>query len=433
MNFHSTRTSEIKISFREAVQQGLAPDKGLFIPERIPKLEKSFFERLETMSELEIAFEVLSPYTEGTLDPQQLKDILKKTLSFPLPAVKVSEGIYSLELFHGPTQAFKDVGARFMANCLAAFRKKKKKVTVLVATSGDTGSAVASGFFGVDGVEVKILFPKGKVSAYQEHQMTSLGRNIQAIEVDGSFDDCQTLVKQAFLDEKLRDRLSLSSANSINIARFLPQMLYYFFSYKQLRPLLHSKKWLVSVPSGNFGNLTAGLYAKHMGLPIDRMVAANNANDPFYLYWKTGKYKPKASVPTYSNAMDVGAPSNFERIQSLYQDDWRKLKQDIAASRFSDQQTVETIKKVYHEHHYTLDPHGAVGYLALREYMDNESIGTFLETAHPNKFESVVRIALPKFKAPETDLSLCQKISMSRTYGDFRNWLLQTNITKHEA
>ena len=311
MNYISTRKNDEKVSFKEAVINGLSNNGGLYFPEIIPQLPISFFDKIENLEDNEIAFKVLYPFIKGSLTAVQLKALITETINFPIPVVSVEKDIFALELFHGPTQAFKDVGARFMSRCLSHFyADKKEAITILVATSGDTGSAVANGFFNLPGVSVKILFPKGKVSPYQEYQMTGLGKNIKAIEVDGTFDDCQKLVKEAFNDNQLRKEISLSSANSINIARLLPQMLYYFFAYKQLKLKLKDKDLVVSVPSGNLGNLTAGLLAKNMGLPIKRFIAAHNANDSFNQYLKTGRLKKKASILTYSNAMDVGNPSN---------------------------------------------------------------------------------------------------------------------------
>lgn len=423
MNYISTRHNNEQISFKEATLNGLAKDGGLYIPNHIPSLPKSFFENIENLSNFDIAFTVLKDFVGNSLTDEQLKSVISQTLSFPLPTIKVNKNIYALELFHGPTQAFKDIGARFMSRCLSYFNHGKE-VVVLVATSGDTGSAVANGFYNVSGVSVKILFPKGKVSPFQEYQMTSLGKNIQAIEVDGTFDDCQALVKQAFNDVDLRQKIALSSANSINVARFLPQMLYYFIAYKQLKSALSDKKLVVSVPSGNFGNLTAGIIAKKMGLPIHRFIAANNANDTFFNYLNTGNYKPKPSVQTLSNAMDVGAPSNFERILHLYNNDLEAIKNDISAYTFDDQATLIEIENCFKTNHYLLDPHGAVGKLALHNNLKTDEIGLFLETAHPQKFSSVIQQVIPDFKTESVDLSICSKIEIQNNYKSLCNLLV---------
>ena len=416
MNFINTKDHNEKVSFKEATLTGLAANKGLYVPETIPLMLNSFFESIEQLENVELAFQVMFPYVKDSLAEEQLRQILKETLSFPIPVVEVSKHVYALELFHGPTQAFKDVGARFMSRCLSQFMSQQNGITVLVATSGDTGSAVAHGFYNVKGVTVKILFPKGKISLFQEYQMTSLGNNIHAIEVDGTFDDCQSLVKQAFSDRNLNRKLQLSSANSINVARVLPQMLYYFFAYKQLKSRINNKRWIVSVPSGNFGNLTAGLLARNMGLPIHKFVAANNANDTFYQYWQTGEYIPKPSVVTCSNAMDVGVPSNFERIMHLYESNYEAIKNDILASSFSDKATLKEIQETYQKTDYILDPHGAVGLLALKQYLDDNSLGVFLETAHPRKFEAVVKKAIPTYPIQEVSLNNCSKVTIDNSY-----------------
>lgn len=423
MNYLNTKDNTEIVSFKQATVKGLGNNKGLFVPENIPQLSADFFETIEQKSDLEIGMEVMFPFVDGSLSEVELKHILEQTLSFPLPVNEIRENVSVLELFHGPTQAFKDIGAKFMAGCLSAFQQNAK-VTVLVATSGDTGSAVANGFYEVSGVEVKVLFPKGKVSAYQEKQMTGLGKNITAIEVDGVFDDCQTLVKQAFSDEELNKALQLSSANSINVARFLPQMLYYFLAYKQVKAKLNGKPWWVSVPSGNFGNITAGLIAQKMGLPVAKFIAANNANDAFYQYQKTGEYKPQASVATYSNAMDVGAPSNFERVQYLFDSDVQKLAKKMDSATYSDQETLDKITSEKNLSNYLLDPHGAVGLLALEAKIPADAYGTFLATAHPQKFESVVKKAIPDFPVVEVDLSACKKVQMKNDFAEFKAFLM---------
>ena len=425
MNFISTRNNEERVSFKEAMINGLSNNGGLYFPESIPQLPAVFFENIEQLENNEIAFQALLPFVTDSLADEQLKSIIADTINFPTPVVQVEKNIYCLELYHGPTQAFKDVGARFMSRCLSHFYAgNNETVTILVATSGDTGSAVANGFYDLPGVNVKILFPKGKISPYQEYQMTSLGKNISAIEVDGTFDDCQKLVKQAFNDQALRRRMALSSANSINIARLLPQMLYYFFAYKQLKSKLDNAKLVVSVPSGNLGNITAGLIAKHMGLPVDRFIAAHNANDTFHQYLKTGEFVKKDSVLTYSNAMDVGDPSNFERIEYLYKNDLKALKNDVGSGRFDDMQTIQEMKQCAANNNYILDPHGAVGILALSENLKENSIGVFLETAHPQKFSEIIVKAIPDYRSKEVDLKDCEKIKMNNRYGDFYDLLV---------
>lgn len=424
MNYISTRKNNEKVSFKEAVLNGLSNNGGLYFPESIPQLPISFFEKIENLSDNEIAFQVIQPFVKGSLTDEQLKTIITDTINFPTPIVPVNNNIFSLELFHGPTQAFKDIGARFMSRCLSHFyNDKNESVTILVATSGDTGSAVANGFFNIPGVSVKILFPKGKVSPYQEYQMTGLGKNILAIEVDGTFDDCQKLVKEAFNDSELRSKMTLSSANSINIARLIPQMLYYFFAYKQLKSKLNNKQLVISVPSGNLGNLTAGLLAKHIGLPVARFIAAHNANDTFNQYLKTGKFIKKDSVLTYSNAMDVGDPSNFERIEYLYNKNLNRLKEDVSSNRFNDTLTIEEIKNCYLQNNYILDPHGAIGKLALSENLNKNEIGVFLETAHPQKFSEIMVKAIPSYKSDVVDLNDCRKINMKKQYTELRKIL----------
>lgn len=420
MKYISTRNQAEIVSFEEAVVKGLAQNKGLFVPQHIPLLPVDFFNNMNTRSNEDIACELLSFFTKESIDAVSLEAIVAQTLSFPTPIVPIKDNIYALELFHGPTQAFKDVGARFMSRCLAHF-VKNKKVTILVATSGDTGSAVANGFFEVEGVEVVILFPKGKVSPYQEYQMTSLGKNIQVLEVEGTFDDCQSLVKQAFDDENLNSQRNLSSANSINIARLLPQMLYYFFAYKDLLST-QPKELLFSVPSGNLGNLTAGILAKKMGLPAN-FLAAMNTNDTFDLYLKSGNYSPKSSVFTYSNAMDVGAPSNFERLEYLYKGQWELMQAEIQSLSVDNVTTVQQMQQVYEQNNYILDPHGAVGMYCLEQKLKEGQTGIFLETAHPKKFEQIVRKAIPSFPNAVVDLGGCQKTTIRKNYEDLRDFL----------
>lgn len=391
MLYHSTNHRSSKVNFKEATIQGQAPDKGLYFPENIPLLPKKFIQDINSYSKEEIAYTVIQPYLSDVIPKNELERIVAETINFEFPLVKVKKNIFSLELFHGPTLAFKDVGARFMSRCLGYFVKNEnKKITVLVATSGDTGGAVANGFYNVDGVDVVILYPSGKVSSVQELQLTTLGKNITALEVDGTFDDCQQLVKHAFADEELNKKLFLTSANSINVARWLPQQFYYFFAYQQWAD--KNNPPLVSVPSGNFGNICAGLLAHVSGLPVQHFIAACNANNVVYNYLETGKYTAKKSVATLSNAMDVGNPSNFVRILELFDHKFNSLKNVMSSYSISDQETKAILKKVYLDTNYLLDPHGAVGYSGLEKYMQQHPglQGFFLETAHPVKFYDVV-------------------------------------------
>ena len=391
MQFYSLNNHSEKADFEVATIRGQAPDKGLYFPQEIPTLPKAWIEGIAGFSREEIALKVISPYVGDSIPTVELSGIVEQTVSFDFPLVPVSEGISSLELFHGPTLAFKDVGARFMSRCLGYFvRHLNRTITVLVATSGDTGGAVANGFYGVDGVDVVILYPSGKVSSVQEWQLTSLGKNISALEVKGTFDDCQRLVKQAFTDSDLNRALFLTSANSINVARWLPQQFYYFFAYQQWADKGHPP--VISVPSGNFGNICAGLLARRSGLPVAHFIAACNANDVVPAYLCSGHYQAKDAVATLSNAMDVGNPSNFVRILELFDQAFHPLKEVLSSCSISDEQTRQTIARVYDRHHYLLDPHGAVGYLALSQYLQEHpgQQGLFLETAHPVKFYDVV-------------------------------------------
>ncbi|MCB9201871.1 MAG: threonine synthase [Flavobacteriales bacterium] len=431
MKYFSLNHKSPKTSFKQAVINGIAPDKGLYFPENIPQLEHDFFEKIENYSNQEIAFKVIKPFIENEIPDEKLKEIIAETLSFDFPTIKVNETTYSLELFHGPTMAFKDVGAYFMARCLGYFNHidKSSHSTVLVATSGDTGGAVASGFLGVEGVQVVILYPSGKVSDIQEKQLTTLGQNINALEIDGVFDDCQDMVKIAFLDEDFRE-LNLTSANSINIARWLPQMFYYFFAYKQLKHL--GKELVVSVPSGNFGNICAGMLAQKMGLPIKQFIASTNINDTVPNYLNTGNYELRNSKPTISNAMDVGNPSNFIRIKELFEQSFSDLKQGLKSYSFTDAQTKEAMKELYNEYDYIADPHGAVGYLGLEKYKSeektNSEVGVFLETAHPCKFIDVVESTLNlKVEIPHKIAEIIDKKKVSvkaKSYEDLKAFLL---------
>lgn len=428
MKYYSLNHNAPKVSFQEAVIQGLATDKGLYFPESISSLSPNFFDTIENLSNEEIAFEAIKQFVGDEIPEVVLKEIIAETLCFDFPVVEVEKGIYSLELFHGPTMAFKDVGARFMSRCLSYFNKDKKdsKNTVLVATSGDTGGAVASGFLGVEGVEVIILYPSGKVSEIQEKQLTTLGQNIKALEVDGVFDDCQDMVKKAFLDESLKHK-NLTSANSINIARWLPQMFYFFFAYKALKK--HYKPLIFSCPSGNFGNICAGIIAKKMGLPLFHFVASTNINDTVPRFLIDGIYNPKPSKATISNAMDVGNPSNFIRIQEMYQNDLEQFKKDFSSYSFTDVETLEAMKSIYKTDGYIAEPHGAVGYLGLKKELDTNpnAIGVFLETAHPIKFLDVVEPALNvKLPIPTQIESVMHKEKVSvkiKTYEELKQFL----------
>ena len=391
MLYFSTNGKASKTDFKEATIRGQAPDKGLYFPEQIPSLPKDFIENISELSKEEIAYTVIRPYMGNTVPEKELKKIIEETVNFEFPLVPITSSIYSLELFHGPTLAFKDVGARFMSRCLGYFVKNNdKKLTVLVATSGDTGGAVANGFYDVDGVDVVILYPSGKVSSIQELQLTTLGKNITALEVDGSFDDCQQMVKSAFMDAELNEKLFLTSANSINVARWLPQQFYYFFAYQQWKN--KQEPPVIAVPSGNFGNICAGLLAYRSGLPVQHFIAACNANDSVVQYLLDGNYQSKKAVHTISNAMDVGDPSNFIRILQLFEHDFYSVKNILSSYSISDKETKETIEHVYSDYQYLLDPHGAVGYLALARYLEDHinQKGFFLETAHPVKFYDVV-------------------------------------------
>ncbi len=430
MLYHSTNHISSKVDFKEATIKGQSPDKGLYFPETIPQLQKNFIDNIDKYSKEEIAFNVIQPYVGNVIPKNELERIVTETINFDFPLVKVEENIFSLELFHGPTLAFKDVGARFMSRCLGYFVKNQnKKITVLVATSGDTGGAVANGFYNVDGVDVVILYPTGKVSSVQELQLTTLGKNITALEVDGTFDDCQHLVKQAFADEELNKKLFLTSANSINVARWLPQQFYYFFAYQQW----HDKNDLpvISVPSGNFGNICAGILAHLSGLPVQHFIAACNVNDVVHEYLKTENYIPKQSVATLSNAMDVGDPSNFVRILELFDHEFNSLKNVISSYSISDEETRSVVKEVYLNTNYLLDPHGAVGYLALKKYLRQHPHlqGIFLETAHPVKFYDVVEpIIQQPVPMPDAIKDLLKKkkqsIKMEFNYDAFKDYLL---------
>ncbi|MBR6978541.1 MAG: threonine synthase [Prevotella sp.] len=432
MKYYSTNKNAPLATLHEAVVKGLAPDRGLYMPERIKPLPNEFYDHIDTMSFQEISVAVADAFFGEDVAEDDLRRIVTDTLSFDCPVTKVDDNIYALELFHGPTLAFKDVGARFMARLLQYFIRQEEsgRVNVLVATSGDTGSAVANGFLGVDGIHVYVLYPKGKVSKIQECQFTTLGRNITAIEVDGVFDDCQALVKQAFLDADLNAHMRLTSANSINVARFLPQAFYYFNAYARMKALGKGDNMVMCVPSGNFGNITAGLFGHEMGLPIKRFIAANNTNDIFYQYLRTGKYEPKASQQTLANAMDVGDPSNFARVYDLYGGSHARVTAYIDGATYTDDDIRATMRECHDRTGYVLDPHGACGYQALRELLQPGETGVFCETAHPAKFkEKVDEILGTDIDIPERLAAFMKgqkkSVEMPRRFEDFKAYLLK--------
>lgn len=457
MKYYSTNRQAPEVSLSEAVIKGLAPDKGLYMPERINPLPQAFFDHIEDLSLQEIAFEVAKAFFGEDIPEDDLRHIVYDTLQFDIPLVKVNEQIYSLELYHGPTCAFKDVGARFMARLLSYFAKGKgqqnassqQTIHVLVATSGDTGSAVANGFLGVPGIDVTVLYPKGKVSLIQEKQFTTLGQNITAVEVDGVFDDCQRLVKEAFMDKELNEKFFLTSANSINVARFLPQAFYYFYAYAQLKKQLIKDAKLssldsvvVCVPSGNFGNICAGLFGAKMGLPVKRFIASNNANDIFFQYLQSSHYCPRATQATLANAMDVGDPSNFARIVNLYgggqqkaekiapEDAHEAITAEISGATYNDEQIKAAMRLALAKDGYVCDPHGACGYQALTDGLAEGEVGIFLETAHPAKFKDTVEAVINQEVAlPETLQKFMsgtkQSLPLSNKYDDFKAFLMQ--------
>ena len=441
MKYYSTNKTSPIATLEKAVVKGLAEDRGLYMPERIKPLSKEFYDNIERMSFQEIAYNVAECFFGEDIDAESLKQIVYDTLQFDCPVVKVTENIYTLELFHGPTLAFKDVGARFMARLLQYFLNKKgeyvvsgtntknNKVNVLVATSGDTGSAVANGFLGVEGIHVYVLYPKGKVSPIQECQFTTLGKNITALEIDGVFDDCQALVKNAFMDKELNEHMKLTSANSINVARFLPQAFYYFNAYARMKEKGMADNLVMCVPSGNFGNICSALFGKRMGLPVKRFIAANNANDIFYKYLQSGIYEPAASVQTIANAMDVGDPSNFARIYDLYGGSHKDICNDISGATYNDTQIAETMRMCYKATGYVLDPHGACGYQALADSLQENEVGVFCETAHPAKFKDTVdNILNTDIDIPERLQNFMkgkkQSIEMSKDFAEFKAYLM---------
>jgi len=431
MKYYSTNNKKLNVSFQEAVMKGLSPDGGLFMPEFIPQLEDSFINSLSKYSIREIGLEVAKQFIGDEIPINVLKNVIDDAINFDAPLVKLDDKISILELFHGPTLAFKDFGARFMARTMGYFlRDSEEELNILVATSGDTGSAVASGFYGVEGINVYLLYPSGKVSEIQEKQLTTFDKNITAIEIEGTFDDCQKLVKTAFLDDEINSKMKLSSANSINIARLIPQSFYYFNAYKQITK--KNKEIIFSIPSGNLGNLTAGLMAKKMGLPISKFIGATNSNSIFTEFIQSGKYEPRASVKTISNAMDVGAPSNLARIESLY-DEHSVILKDIASNTHNDMQTIDKMKEIFQKYNYTIDPHGAVGLLALEQYVAEEKLdnycGVVLETAHPAKFKDIVDSSLDcNIEIPKVLQKAIEKEKNSRflsaDYEEFKKYLM---------
>jgi threonine synthase len=429
MKYFSLNHNSKSTLFHDAVKRGLAPDRGLYFPETIPQLPQSFFDGIEKMSIPEMAYRVIKPYVGNQILKEKLMEIVSETLDFDFPIIAITDNIAALELFQGPTLAFKDVGARFMARSLGHLnRDSNEKITVLVATSGDTGGAVANGFLGVEGINVVILYPKGKVSEIQEKQLTTLGQNITALEVDGVFDDCQEMVKTAFLDPGLSS-VNLTSANSINVARWLPQMFYYFIAYRALKS--KNKRLVFSVPSGNFGNICAGIMGQQMGLPIDHFIASTNVNDAVPRYLETGTYDPMPTIQTISNAMDVGNPSNFVRIQKIFNNDAVKMKKNLSGYRYTDQETRKALKEIYDLKNYIADPHGAVGYLGLKEYLNEQKedlYGVFLETAHPVKFlDSVNKTLKLEVEIPERlkDTLAKEKVSVPiKDYSELKAYLL---------
>ena len=431
MKYYSTNKQAPLADLRKAVVKGLAEDKGLYMPETIHRLPQEFFDNIQDISFQDIAYNVASAFFGEDVELDALQEIVYDTLRFDCPVAIITDNIYSLELFHGPTLAFKDVGARFMARLLRYFirMEDEEQVNVLVATSGDTGSAVANGFLGVEGIHVYVLYPKGKVSPIQECQFTTLGQNITAIEIDGVFDDCQALVKSAFMDKELNQHMKLTSANSINVARFLPQAFYYFNAYARMKEQGLADQLVMCVPSGNFGNICSALFGHRMGLPIKRFIAANNSNDIFYNYLLTGKYEPRPSIQTLANAMDVGDPSNFARIYDLYNGSHEQITKLISGATYNDQQIRETMRECFAETGYILDPHGACGYRALKEGLKKEETGVFCETAHPAKFkEKVDEILSIDIDIPERLAAFMKgekkSVPMSKDFADFKKFLM---------
>jgi threonine synthase len=434
MYYYSTNNKSIRFSFKEAVLKGLSEDGGLFMPASIPTLDKSFIENVESKSFQEISLEIAKGFIDGEIEESDLEKIITDSINFDAPIVKLDDNNFILELFHGPTLAFKDFGARFMARTFSYFDKDNdKELIILVATSGDTGSAVANGFYLTEGIKVVILYPSGKISEIQEKQITTLDKNIIALEIDGTFDDCQKLVKSAFVDKDINEKLRLSSANSINIARLIPQSFYYLNAYKQV--MKFRKKIVFSVPSGNFGNLTAGLFANEMGMNVKRFIAAVNSNKVFADYLVTGKLEPKPSIRTFSNAMDVGNPSNFARIIDLYENDFDRIQKNIYSKSYNDDQTISAIKEVYEKFNYVIDPHGAVGYLASKDFLEKygeDNLIITLETAHPSKFVDIVKTALGIEVEIPNRLKECLKkekksVQLTNKFDEVKDFILNMN------
>ncbi len=425
MKYYSLNHKAPEVTFDEAVIKGIAPDKGLYFPENVPVLPASFWDRIETLSHNEIAYQVMQPFVGDSIDASSLREIVADVLSFDFPIVELEENVATLELFHGPTMAFKDVGARFMARCLGYFLEKREQtqeITVLVATSGDTGGAVARGFYKVPGIQVVILYPSGKVSDIQEKQLTTLGENITALEVDGTFDDCQAMVKRAFLDQEITSKRQLTSANSINVARWLPQCLYYIFTYKELKK--NGKELVFSVPSGNFGNICAGMVAHHMGMPVQQFIAAVNSNNTIPRFMQSGDYAPAQTVATISNAMDVSDPSNFVRVLQLFENSRNTLSRKFTTHSYCDNATRAAMKEIHERLDYIADPHGAVGYLGLKEYLKEhpDSYGVFLETAHPVKFLPAVEPVVGKIMdLPEQVMGLMDREKIASRILDYES------------
>jgi threonine synthase len=433
MNYYSLNKKAAIVDFKEAAINGQAPDKGLYFPEHIPVINKNLIKNIEQVSNEELCFQIIRPYVGDAIPEDVLREIVAQTINFPIPLVDVESGIQSLEMFHGNTLAFKDIGARFMSRCLGYFVKgDNRKVTVLVATSGDTGGAVADGFFGVEGVQVVILYPSGKVSMVQEKQLTTLGENILALEVNGTFDDCQRLVKQAFMDEELTQSMFLTSANSINVARWLPQQFFYLLAYKLWKD--KDNPPVISIPSGNFGNICAGLLAMKSGLPVKHFIAACNANDVVPIFMHTREYMPKKSVATISNAMDVGDPSNFIRILEIFNHDYEALAACFSSISISDEETKKAIYEIEKNTGYLLDPHGSVGYLALKKYLQthDDDKGFFAETAHPVKFYDVVEPVInKKIELPEAVAKIIDKekiaVRIDADFNQLKSYLMTMN------
>lgn len=429
MNFFSIKDPSHKVSFADALKNGLAPNQSLYFPENIPVFDNTFFKTMHQFELPQLASKILLPYVSPDLTAQQLDTITAEVFNFDIPVVKINDNIFTLELFHGPTLAFKDIGARFLANCIQKLYHNQK-IRVLVATSGDTGSAVANGFLGIDGTEVVVLYPKGKVSELQQKQFASLGQNITPIAIEGTFDDCQSLVKSAFIDNTINNEMNLTSANSINVARWIPQSVYYYWAVAQLSNIKNDI--VITVPSGNLGNLTSGLLAVKTGLPVKHFIASSNDNRIIPAFLNTGVYQPKPSVQTLANAMDVGDPNNFPRLMQLFNNNISQIQNYISGYAYSDNQISQTIKHCYTNNNYLLDPHGATGYEATKTYLtDKNAVGVFLETAHPGKFvENVEKIIGKPIELPQKLNEFAKRQinskTMSKNYSEFKQFLCDT-------